>query len=244
MFPVTDFLDDAALQRLASAVDDAIPGALRAQWEAHVAVGPVLVGRQGIFTASGQPVAYELSYRAQDRPTSEASGWSARQHERATSHVLAATFGRADLESVANGRLLFVRCTRAHLVGDLSVPRRPDRLVLVVPDSVPVDAEVLAGVRRLRSEGYRFAVPSFVSSTAQRRLLPHADYVKIDVRDLDVEGHPVVTLARSYGASLVAEYVETPDAMAYARDLGFTLFQGNLLERAGVLDRAGAQIVD
>ncbi|WP_232514692.1 diguanylate phosphodiesterase [Cellulomonas sp. PSBB021] len=171
----------------------------------------MLVGRQGIFTASGQPVAYELSYRGDGALSGASAGsWSAQQHERATAHVLSATFGRADLESVANGRLLFVRCTRAYLVGDLAVPRRPDRLVLVVPDTVPIDADVLAGVRRLRAEGYRFALPAFVSSAAQRRLLPHADYVKVDVRDLDVEGHPVVTLARSYGASLVAEYVETP----------------------------------
>ena len=47
------------------------------------------------------------------------------QHERATAHVLGATFGRADLEHVANGRLLFVRCPRAYLVGDL--PIRGDR---------------------------------------------------------------------------------------------------------------------
>ncbi len=241
---VTDDFDEAGLKRLAAAVDEAIPGPLRSQWEAHVSASPVLVARQGIFTSSGRPVAYEFSYRSCDGPAVGAAQWSAHQHERATAHVLAATFGRAELERVANGRLLFVRCPRAYLVGDLPVPRRPDRLVIVVPDSVPIDAEVLAGVRRLRTEGYRFALPSFVSSPAQRRLLPHADYVKVDVRDLDVEGHPVVTLARSYGASLVAEYVETPEAMAHARDLGLTLFQGNLLERAGVLDRAGAQIVD
>ena len=51
-------------------------------------------------------------------------------------------------------------------------------------------------------------------------------------------------LARSYGALLVAEFVESPDTLRHARDLGFTLFQGNLLERAGVLDRAGAPRVE
>ena len=135
--------------------------------------------------------------------------WSSHQHERATAHVLGATFGRADLEHVANGRLLFVRCPRAYLVGDLPIPRRPDRLVIEVNDAVTVDSAVLSGIRRLREEGFRVAVPAFVSNPNQRRLLPHADFVKIDVRDLDVEGPPVVHLARSYGALLVAEYVET-----------------------------------
>ncbi len=231
------------LAQLAAAVDAAIPAALQNQWAQRVDALPVLVGRQGIFTAHRQPVAYELSYRSADESTSHAAMWTARQHERATAHVLAATFGRAELELVANGRLLFVRCTRAYLVGDLEVPRRPDRLVVEVPDSVEVDSAVLTGVRRLRAQGFRIALPSFVSRTGQRRLLPHADFVKIDVRDLDVEGRPVVALARSYGAALVAEYVETPEQLIHARELGFTYFQGNLLERAGILDRASARPV-
>jgi c-di-GMP phosphodiesterase len=240
---VSDNLDDAGLRDLAAAVEAAIPESLRSQWEAQVTTSPVLLARQGIFTGSGQAVAYELSYRSTDGSASGAARWDARQHERATAHVLSASFGRADLEQVAAGRLVFVRCTRAYLVGDLPVPARPDRLVIEIPDSVEIDAAVLAGVRRLRAQGFRVALPAFVSSHGQRRLLPHADYVKIDVRDLDVEGYPVVALARSYGASLVAEYIEHSESLAHARDLGFTLFQGNLLERASVLDRAHAQIV-
>jgi EAL and modified HD-GYP domain-containing signal transduction protein len=50
----------------------------------------------------------------------------------------------------------------------------------------------------------------------------------------------VVRVARSHGATLVGEYLEHPQALACARDLGFTLFQGDLLERAGVVDRAPA----
>lgn len=234
---------DGQIARLAAAVEDAIPDALRAEWERRVGREPVLVARQGIFSTHGRPFAYQLSYRAPGQHTHTAHSWSPHQHERATAHVLGATFGRADLEHVAHGRLLFVRCPRAYLIGDLAVPRRPDRLVIEVTDSVRVDSAVLAGVRRLREEGFRIAVPGFVSNADQRRLLPHADFVKIDVRDLDVEGHPVVDLARSYGALLVAEYVENADTLRYARDLGFSLFQGNLLERAGVLDRAGARPV-
>jgi EAL and modified HD-GYP domain-containing signal transduction protein len=234
---------DGRLARLAAAVEDAIPDTLRAEWDRRVGQEPVLVARQGIFSTHGRPFAYQLSYRAPGQLTHAARAWSAHQHERATAHVLAATFGRADLEHVAHGRLLFVRCPRAYLIGDLTVPRRPDRLVIEVNDTVGVDSAVLAGIRRLREEGFRIAMPGFISSADQRRLLPHADFVKIDVRDLDVEGHPVVDLARSYGALLVAEYVENADTLRHARDLGFSLFQGNLLERAGILDRAGARPV-
>ena len=235
---------DGRLAELAAAVEDAIPLALRQEWSQRIAREPVLVARQGIFSEHGRPFAYQLSFRSPDQHTATATTWNAHQHERATAHVLGATFGRVDLEHVAHGRLLFVRCPRAYLVGELPVPSRPDRLVIEINDGVTIDPAVIAGVRRLREQGFRIAVPSFVSNPNQRRLLPHADFVKIDVRDLDVEGPPVVHLARSYGALLVAEFVESPDTLRHARDLGFTLFQGNLLERAGVLDRAGAPRVN
>ncbi|MBO0899973.1 EAL domain-containing protein [Cellulomonas sp. zg-ZUI222] len=234
---------DATLARLGAAVDAAIPRALRRAWEQHLAHDPVLVARQGIYSTHGRPFAYQLSYRAPGHHPDLARTWDRAAHEHATDHVLRATFGRADLEHVAHGRLLFVRCPRAHLLGELPVPARPDRLVIEVSTTAEVDAAALAGLRRLREQGFRIALPAFVDRPEQRRLLPHADFVKVDVRDLDVEGDPVVRVARSFGAMLVAEYVESPEVLRHARDLGFTLFQGNLIERAGVLDRAGARLV-
>ena len=203
----------------------------------------MLVARQGIYSTHGRPFAYQLSYRGPGHHPLVAQAWDRTDHERATEHVLRATFGRADLEHVAHGRLLFVRCPRAHLLGELPLPPRPDRLVVEISAATEVDGATLAGLRRLREQGFRVALPAFSDLPHQRRLLPHVDFVKIDVRDLDVEGHPVVRVARSFGAMLVAEYVESPDVLRHARDLGFTLFQGNLIERAGVLDRAGARLV-
>ena len=243
MVAMTPDADGSTLAHLSAAVDAAIPRRLRRAWEEHLADEPVLVARQGIYSAHGRPFAYQLSYRGPGHHPDRARTWGPLQHQRATDHVLRATFGRADLEQVAHGRLLFVRCPRAHLVGELSVPARPDRLVVEVTAGDDVDAAALAGVRRLREQGFRIALPAFTDEPRQRRLLPHVDFVKIDVRDLDVEGHPVVRVARSFGAMLVAEYVETPEALRHARELGFTLFQGNLIERAGVLDRAGARLV-
>jgi len=234
---------DPAIAQLGAAVDAAIPRKLRRAWDQHLAHEPVLVARQGIYSAHGRPFAYQLSYRAPGHHPELARAWDRGDHERATDHVLRATFGRADLEHVAHGRLLFVRCPRAYLLGDLPVPARPDRLVVEVNTTTDVDAAALAGLRRLREQGFRIALPAFADRPEQRRLLPHADFVKVDVRDLDVEGHPVVRVARSFGALLVAEYVESSDVLRHARDLGFTLFQGNLIERAGVLDRAGARLV-
>src|SRR3954452_1677162 len=160
---------DGRLAELAAAVEDRIPLALRQEWSERISHEPVLVARQGIFSEHGRPFAYQLSFRSPDQHTATAVSWSSHQRERATAHVLGATFGRADLENVAHGRLLFVRCPRAYLVGDLPIPRRPDRLVIEINDAVTIDNAVLTGIRRLRAEGFRIAVPSFVSNPNQRR---------------------------------------------------------------------------
>ena len=228
--------------QLAAAVDAAISDAARRDWYLHLAGEQVLVGRQGIFTTRLRPFGYQLSYRDPDPAHLGSAAWSEFQHERATGHVLRATFGRAELEQVAHGRWLFVRFPKAYLTGDLPIPERPDLLVIEIAEHVIVDRQVISCIRSLRERGFRIAIPGFVSRPSQRLLLPHADFVKIDVRDLDVEGRPVVELARSYGALLIAEFVEHTWLLEHSRDLGFDLMQGNLLERSSVLDRSAAQI--
>jgi EAL and modified HD-GYP domain-containing signal transduction protein len=115
--------------------------------------------------------------------------------------------------------------------------------VIEVAASTRIDAEVVQGVRRLREQGFRVAMAGFVSRPDQRALLPQADFVKIDARDLDLEGEPVVELARSHGALLVAEFVESSVELKAGRQLGFDLYQGNLLERCLLLDRSSAPLL-
>lgn len=229
--------------QLAADVDAAISAELRREWDRHVAREQVVVGRQGIFSPRLHPFGYELAFRTPGATSTDAAAWSELQHERATAAVLRATFGRADVDEVGHGRWLFVRCPRAYLTGALAVPARPDRLVIEVPGSTRIDGDVLRGVRRLREQGFRVAMAGFVSRTDQRTLLPQADFVKIDARDLDLEGEPVVDLARSHGALLVAEFVESSVELKAGRRLGFDLYQGNLLERSLLLDRSSAPLL-
>lgn len=230
-------------RRLAVEIDSAISEPLRREWDHHVAHERVVIGRQAIFSPRLHPFGYELAFRTPGATFADTSCWTGLQHERATSAVLRASFGRADVDEVGHGRWLFVRCPRAFLVGDLPLPARPDRLVVEIADRTHIDGDVLRGVRRLREQGYRIAIAGFVSRADQRTLLPQANFVKIDARDLDVEGEPVVDLARSYGALTIAEFVESGVELKAGRRLGFDLFQGDLLERTRLLDRSSAPLL-
>ena len=198
----------------------------------------LFVGRQGIFAADGAVHGYEFLYRAGRQHTLRVDRWSAEAQDRATLRVLQATFSPTGLRSVASDALIFVNFTRSFLIGDLPIPADPGRLVIEIVESVRADAAVIAGVRRLREAGYRIAIDDYVGLTSQEALLPYANYVKVDLRDLYLRGTSLLSAARSHGATLVAERIETTVEMDRCRALGFDLFQGFYLETTQVLNRS------
>lgn len=204
----------------------------RAQVGAHV-----FVGRQGIFAPAGTVHGYEFLYRSGRQHALRVDLWPAEAQDRATLRVLQATFSPTGVRALAAEALVFVNFTRAFLVGDLPLPDEPERLVVEIVESVRADDAVIAGVARLRARGFRLAIDDFVGLTSQVALLPYADYVKIDLRDLAERGEALVALARTYGATLVAERIETVEQLAWCRELGFHLFQGFRLEETQVLNR-------
>lgn len=199
----------------------------------------VLVGRQTIFAHEHRVHGYELFFRSATRGHVHVDRWSARQQDRATGHVISAAFSGAGLRSLAADRHVFVNFTRSFLVADLVVPAHPEQLVVEVVESVPGDDAVLAGLAALRRRGHRIALDDFVGSPSQRRMLALADYVKIDLRDIARHGEALVDLARSRGARLIAECVETEDELRACHARGFDFFQGDALEPTLVVDRGG-----
>ncbi len=200
----------------------------------------MFVARQRVITTDLRLFGHEVSTRDAAGRRIPASMWGPLEHERATREVLLATFGRDDVVSVTESLPLLVRAPRPYLVGDFRLPAGPDRLILEVADGVCVDHTVLEGIARLREQGYRVALRGFVGRPDQRMLLPQADLVKIDVRDLDVEGRAVVELARSCGALLVGEFIESRPMLEQACELGLDLLQGDLIAAPEVIERTAA----
>ena len=99
-------------------------------------------------------------------------------------------------------------------------------------ESVRVDDVVLAGVTALRAAGYLIAIDDYMACPDQVAMLPHADFVKVDLRDLHRLPPEGLTAARRHGARLVAEYVSDLALVRHATALGFDLLQGDVLGAA------------
>lgn len=198
----------------------------------------VLLGRQGIFTADRELFAYELLFRAPGRIGLRVDLWNSRQQDRATEHVVAAAFHAAHEEPLE--RLAFVNFTRSYLLERASLGVAPDQAVIEVVESAYADEELCRRVRSLRESGYRIAIDDFVGTTSQLALLDHADFVKIDVRDLATRGPQLADMARVDGCTMIAERVEDGGTLAWCQELGFELFQGHGFEPAIIMDRGRA----
>jgi len=193
----------------------------------------VRVGRQGIYDGNRSLLAYELLFRSYD-----GVGELQTAGERATSQVIASTFGTFGLDNIANGRPVFINFTRAFLTGVIPIPVEPAGVVIEVVDNVLVDNELLTGLAALRDEGYRIAATDYRGELERRALLDLVDYVKVNV-----SANPPELLAeiaervRGYGAALVATQVNDEETLRDCIELGFELFQGPMLQRPTVLER-------
>jgi EAL and modified HD-GYP domain-containing signal transduction protein len=195
----------------------------------------VLVGRQGIFTAHRELAGYELLFRAPGRMGLRVDLWNARQQDRATEHVLAAAFMEGG--DITSGLPAFVNFTRSYLVDRDHLQCDPARVVIEVVESAYADDALHRRLAALRAEGFRIAIDDFIGTRSQVALLEHADFVKIDYRDLVARGPHLVALARIHPITLIAERIETRAALLHCIDMGFDLFQGHCFEPTIVVDR-------
>jgi len=190
------------------------------------------VARQPIWTTGSFLHGYEYLYRSRQGRPAQVDLWSASDQDVATASVLETLYDAGEPPGDARA---FVNVTRSFLVQDRPLPAAHDRLVLEVVESVLVDDEVLAGLDALRRLGHLIAIDDFEATAGQRRMLPYADYVKLDCRAVEQQGTALVELARSRGGRLVAERVSTPDRLAACTSLGFDLLQGDILGPAVTL---------
>jgi EAL and modified HD-GYP domain-containing signal transduction protein len=145
----------------------------------------------------------------------------------ATSQVILNTFMEIGLDTIVGEKRAFINLTRDFFLQEYSAVFPAKRVVLEVLEDIPVDAALLAAVRRLSGQGYTIALDDFVYHERLRPLVELADIVKVDVLAMDRKTlceHSV--LLRQHNVRLLAEKVETREVFKFCKALGFDYFQG------------------
>ena len=188
------------------------------------------LGRQPIYDGGREIRAYELLYRRNfaDGAACISNG------DQASAEVLLKAFLEIGLSKVSPEQPVFINHTAGLLAVDPIVP--PDRCVIEVLESVPVNSDTIACLQRLKRLGYRIALDDFVHSDAHLPFLKLAQYVKLDLRGLSAaEFRCHVKLLKGFRLKIVAEKVESEEEFQRSKALGCDLFQGYYLRRPEVL---------
>jgi EAL and modified HD-GYP domain-containing signal transduction protein len=204
--------------------------------EALLAPFPHYVGRQPILDAQQCVFGYELLSRS--GPENCFSGDS----DEATRQMIdnALVFG---MDTLAPNGKAFLKCTRESLVQRLVTTLPPARTVLEIPNTIGVDEEMADACADLQRMGYSLSLSDFQLGTTAERLLPLAEFVKLDWLALDIPASHRGDLERGYshlaGLKLkwIAEKVETQEQFERALSVGFTYFQGYFFAYPTILTR-------
>ncbi len=200
--------------------------------DSHPITEARFVARQPILDRSERTFGYELLFR----PTAESTS-SGDRTDRAT-EILVDNLFLVGLDSLSDGRPLFVNCTRKALTGEVASLLPPERVVLEILDTVKPDDEVMRACRGLKTAGYRLALDDFTLEQFSNPLLPLMDFVKVDFAlNRPAQRKLLVRNLRARRVHPVAEKVETPVEFREAVGMGFQYYQGFFFARPQTLTR-------
>jgi EAL and modified HD-GYP domain-containing signal transduction protein len=131
------------------------------------------------------------------------------------------------IDSLANGGLAFVNCTRDALLGGLFNLLPAKTAVVEILETVEPDTEVVEACINLQKLGYAIALDDFVPDPKWAPLVKIADYIKVDFRVSGAATRRVIrSMARLGHAALLAEKIEDQAEFQLAMQEGFEFFQG------------------
>jgi EAL and modified HD-GYP domain-containing signal transduction protein len=192
----------------------------------------LFLGRQPIFDRSLQVYAYELLFRSEN-------GHYARVHDDhdASATVIHHVFNKLGVNRVLGDYRGFINLNASLLKSPVIEHLPPERVVLEILETVPVDAGMVARCRALKEQGFVLALDDFTGHEAAfEPLLPLIDIVKVDLQHVGPERLPITTeRLRRWPAMLLAEKVHHREQARQCMDLGYDLFQGYYLGKPHLL---------
>jgi EAL and modified HD-GYP domain-containing signal transduction protein len=190
----------------------------------------VFLARQPIYDTRREIAAYELLYRR----TASVGAAEVTSAEQATADVVLGAFMEIGLGILAPTEPVFINLPRKMLMMEPLIPA--DRCVIEVLEDIPVDAETVAALERLKTWGYRIALDDFRYADVYEPFLRLADFVKIDLRPFSfTDFRRQVDSVRRFPVRVVAEKIEDEDELERCRIAGCELFQGYYLRRPETL---------
>ena len=189
----------------------------------------VFIGRQPVFNNNLGVIAYEFLFR------SAAQKYTDVDLDATSAQVVMNLLVDMGLDRLSAGRDVYINVSETLLHKILSLPVEPSKLIIEIPEGLPVNEENLVTIKELSARGARIALDDFVFRTELFDLLTLAHIVKIDTNTLDERS--VKRLLKAFKKARVktlAKNVIDIDQYRELQQLGFDYYQGNMLGKPRV----------
>lgn len=189
------------------------------------------LGRQPILNREQELIAYELLFR------SAAAGPADVTDDLSATAAVIAHASELGMDNVIGASLGFVNVDAEVLLSDFVQFLPKEKVMLEILETVEVTDRIVARVRELAHDGYRFALDDVIAdSDGVQKLLPLVEVIKIDIDGMRQER--LIELSdrfRGAGKKLLAEKVENLEQFEACLALGFDYFQGYYFAKPVVL---------
>lgn len=194
----------------------------------------VFVARQPIFNVKEEVIAYELLYRG-----SKENIFPDIDGDLATTEVIINSFLNIGMQDLSEGKKCFVNFTGSLLQSKVPTFFNPASIVVEILENVEINEDLIVSCRELKELGYTIALDDFYiqeKSPLLERLLQYIDIIKIDFLQTNkLQQIAMVKKYRPYQIELLAEKVETREEFQFARQAGYSYFQGYFFSRPIVI---------
>lgn len=181
--------------------------------------------RQPILDKNQKVIAYEILYKED-----ETSLYN--QNDITVANTIEQFLTELSNDKFLGGKTAYLSFTPNLLMRNIPRMFAENRLVIQIDDSVIIHPVAQKIIYRYKKQGYRVAIKGFEFSPRYFGIMDAVDMVKVSFRNIAAGSQAsaslrnVVNIAHSFHKEVVAYHIDTPEALAQAKELGCEYFQG------------------
>ncbi len=187
-----------------------------------------IIGRQPIVNSQQEIIGYEFFFR------NDQNGTNAPFEEdiQTCAKILSTTMDEMHENWLLGQQLAFINVDRLMLSSVFLELMPAEKTVLEVVNSVEVTAEIIERCRELKTNKFKIALDNPQHHAQLEALIPYADYIKLDMRDVDIAlATQWLKKYQATGCQLIAEKVEQNAQFTALLEAGYQQFQGYFYAR-------------
>jgi c-di-GMP phosphodiesterase len=182
-----------------------------------------IIGRQPIVNSQQQIIGYEFFFR------NDSNGSNAPFEEdiQTCAKILSTTIDEMHESWLLGQQLAFINVDQVMLNSVFLELMPAEKTVLEIVHTVQVTPEIIARCGELKANKFKIALDNPQHYPQLEALIPYADYIKLDMRDVDIAQATLwLKKYQASGCSLIAEKVEQNAQFSSLLDAGYQQFQG------------------